>query len=128
MRIAEKVRLIGLILFILLVSATALAQEYDVVYVVDGDTADVLVDGEKVRLRFLDINTPERGEDGYQEAKDFVKDMILDKCVRIETRGKGYYGRTLAYIFYDGIELNEQLYCLGYAERYRRSRREFNCK
>ena len=122
------IRAIALLLFILGAAMVTAQDCYKVVYVVDGDTADIIVDGEKVRLRFLDINTPERGEDGYKEAKEFVKDMILDKYVDIETHGTGYYGRTLAYIFYDGIELNEQLYCLGYAERYRRSKREFNCK
>ena len=116
-----------LVLFFLFISVVGYSQQYKVSYVVDGDTADIIVNGETVRLRFLDINTPERGEIGYQEAKDFVKSKILNKYVTVKAHGKGYYGRTLAYIYYDGKELNQELYCLGYAERYRRSTREFKC-
>lgn len=116
------------VLFIALFTSISMySQDYMVTYVVDGDTADVIIDGETVRLRFLDINTPERGEDGYKEAKEYVKEKILNRCVTIKTHGKGKYGRTLAYVFYNGIELNKELYCLGYAEKYKYSKREFNC-
>ena len=116
-----------LCLICLFISVVTYSQQYDVVYVVDGDTADIIVDGEKVRLRFLDINTPERGQPGYKEAKEFVKDKILNQCITVELGKKGYYGRTLAYLYVDGVELNQELYCLGYAERYKYSKRKFTC-
>ena len=104
------------------------SQDYLVTHVVDGDTADVEACGLIVRLRFLDINTPERGKPGYKEAKEWLKERILGKMVQLETHGKGRYGRTLAYVYYNGVEINKELYCLGYAKRYRYSEREFDCK
>ena len=44
--------------------------------VVDGDTIKI-ENGQKVRL--LGINTPERSMDGYQEAKDYLKDMAENR-------------------------------------------------
>lgn len=102
-------------------------EEYKVIYVVDGDTADIIVDGFKIRLRFLDINTPERGKEGYKEAKERLKELILGKYVTIKTQGWGKYGRTLAYVYLDGVEINQLMYCEGYAVRYKYSNRQFNC-
>lgn len=50
--------------------------------VVDGDTIDVMIDfgfdiwGDR-RLRLLNVDTPERGQENYTEATDFVKDKVL---------------------------------------------------
>jgi len=43
---------------------------YLVTNVVDGDTADVIINGKTERLRFSGVNTPEKKECFYQEAKD----------------------------------------------------------
>ena len=45
--------------------------------VVDGDT--IWVEGIG-KIRFVQVNTPERGEPGYHEAKDYVKEKCLGKC------------------------------------------------
>ena len=85
-------------------------------YVVDGDTIDVEGVG---RIRFVGVNTPERGQPGYQEAKDFVKSMCLDKTVYLDIDdAKHYdkYGRVLAVVYVDNINLNAELLKRGYAE------------
>jgi endonuclease YncB( thermonuclease family) len=44
-----------------------------VTHIVDGDTLDLDINnGTITRIRFSLVNTPERGEPGYKEAKDFV--------------------------------------------------------
>ncbi|MGF7118364.1 micrococcal nuclease [Methanobacterium oryzae] len=85
-------------------------------YVVDGDTIDVEGIG---RIRFVGVNTPERGQAGYSEAKDFVKDLCLSKTVYLDIDdAKHYdkYGRTLAVIYVDNININAELLKRGYAE------------
>jgi micrococcal nuclease len=85
-------------------------------HVVDGDTIDV--DGVG-RIRFVGINTPERGEIGYQEAKDFVKNSCLGKTVGLDIdNDKHYdkYGRILAVVYADDVNLNAELLKRGYAE------------
>ena len=85
-------------------------------YVVDGDTIDV--DGVG-RIRFVGVNTPERGQAGYGEAKDFVKSYCLGKVVYLDIDdAKHYdkYGRVLAVVYADDVNLNAELLKKGYAE------------
>ncbi|TXT66988.1 MAG: membrane protein of unknown function [Promethearchaeota archaeon] len=68
-------------------------------YIVDGDTFDVDY-GERIRL--ADINTPEVGEPGYQEAKDYLNTLIYDKniCLDIDDKFEtDPYGRYVAVIY-----------------------------
>ena len=85
--------------------------------VVDGDTIE-LADGRKVR--YLGVNTPERGQPFYEEAKDFNAGLVDGKEVHLEfdvdTIDK--YGRTLAHIFVDGTHVNLELVRQGYANVY----------
>lgn len=72
--------------------------------VVDGDTVDLLVDlgfGIKIaqRYRLARVDTPERGEDGFQSAKSRVMEVCLDKTLVVESKGKDKYGRWLGEIF-----------------------------
>lgn len=84
--------------------------------VVDGDTV-YLRDGRKVRL--LGVNTPERGQPFYDEAKQFLTDAGLGQAVRIETDVQSHdrYGRLLAYLYLpDGTFLNIEIVRRGYAQ------------
>jgi micrococcal nuclease len=121
------------ILFILLVSiflsscTTEIQTEeyqlegpYKVVAVIDGDTADIIINGTTERLRFSGINTPETGECYYQEAKDELKRLILNKSVYIQRdiSNKGNYGRLLRYIYINETLVNEHLVENGFARCY----------
>ena len=44
--------------------------------IIDGDTIDVLLDGERTRVRIIGIDTPERGECGYQRAARDRKSVV----------------------------------------------------
>jgi micrococcal nuclease len=98
-------------------------------YVVDGDTVDLQVDlgfhvHIRARFRLRGINTPERGEPGYAEAKQFVADSIMfpiPQLLVIETKldAADKYGRMLAQIFYGQNRwLNQELIEAGHAVPY----------
>lgn len=86
-------------------------------YVVDGDTIDVEGVG---RIRFVGVDTPERGDNpGYTDAKNFLKSMVLGKTVQLDIDDKkrtDRYGRVLAVVYIDGVNLNRELLQRGYAE------------
>ncbi|MDO8869830.1 MAG: thermonuclease family protein [Methanobacteriaceae archaeon] len=85
-------------------------------YVVDGDTIYVVGVG---RIRFSGVNTPERGQAGYQEAKDFVKSYCLGKTVYLDiddAKNHDKYGRTLAVVYVGNQNINALLLKKGYAE------------
>ncbi len=85
-------------------------------HVVDGDTIDVDNVG---RIRLVGINTPEKDQPGYQEAKDFVKKRCLGKTVYLDIDDAKYhdkYGRVLAVVYADNININAALLKGGYAK------------
>lgn len=81
--------------------------------VVDGDT--VIVEGNSMRL--LGINTPEKGERYYLEAKEFLEKLVLNKSLKIEKHGKDKYYRELVYLFDEG-NINLKMIEEGYANYY----------
>lgn len=91
---------------------------YLVTKVVDGDTVE-LSNGEKVRL--ICIDTPEVGEDLYQEAKDKLSLLLLNKRVILEkdVSETDRYGRLLRYVFIDDLDINKAMVNSGLARVYR---------
>jgi len=85
--------------------------------VIDGDTF-VLSTGERVRL--IGIDTPERNEYYFQEAKGRLEELILGKEIMLEkdVSDKDRYGRLLRYVFIDDIFINKIMVQEGHAKAY----------
>ncbi len=105
----------------LFLPAVASAQGlYTCIYVVDGDTIAVDINGDAERVRLIGINTPERGESPQffaEEAYDFTRRMAEGKKVRLEYdhEKRDEYGRLLAYVYLeDGTFLNAEIVKQGY--------------
>lgn len=83
--------------------------------VIDGDTI-VLASGE--RVRYIGINTPEKGQVGYEKARAFNRELVEGKEIRLEfdVQKRDQYGRLLAYVYVDGIFVNAKLVEQGYAQ------------
>jgi micrococcal nuclease len=90
-----------------------------VVNVIDGDTID-LESGVKVRLLLVDTPEITKGKnDCYgHEAAAVTSARVSGKTVELaydEASCTDRYGRTLAYVKADGVELNRELITQGYA-------------
>jgi len=120
--------ILGILLFILiilfypfldelLINFLEQDKEVYVERIIDGDTIVVSAIGS---VRMLGINTPERGEEYYEEAKIFLENLILNQTVRLEFgRDKtDKYKRTLAYVFLGNKNINKQLVENGFANIY----------
>lgn len=100
----------------------------ETIRVIDGDTIVVDIDlGFHVHtvqtLRLLGINTPElRGpnKEAGKAAKQRLEECLLAGPLTVQTvkDRTGKYGRYLATIYADGIDLNELLVAEGHAVRY----------
>ena len=83
--------------------------------IIDGDTIDVshLTTGEPIRIRLSLVDTPERGEELYQEATDFTGTMCPggSRIIFDQDDGQleGSYGRVIGAVYCNGILLNEAL-------------------
>lgn len=118
--------LIILILVLIIINYSSLDNalenfliDYELVNVeriIDGDT--LIADGKSTRL--LGINSPERGELYYLEAKQFLEEMALNRTGRLEfgRERTDRYNRTLAYIFINGQNINIMLVKKGLANFY----------
>lgn len=116
-----------LIIFLILISGCSITGNvisepklegpFIVTKVIDGDTLDL---NNTLRIRFSGINTPETGECYYQEAKDKLKDLVLNKEVYIEMdkTDKDKYDRSLRYIYFNNTLINKFLVKYGYAKVY----------
>ncbi len=78
-------------------------------YVVDGDTLDI----NDNRIRLSLVNTPERGQEGYMEAKKLVQNLCLNKKGEVDIddgqRRGDRYGREVGIVYCDGININKAL-------------------
>jgi endonuclease YncB( thermonuclease family) len=83
--------------------------------VIDGDTIEVS-DGNRVRL--IGIDTPERGECGYDEATAALRSLIGGAQVRLVPGARDdvdRYGRLLRYVEADGMDANLEMVRSGLA-------------
>ena len=87
---------------------TVVPERFTVINVIDGDTFEI-VGGDKVRI--LSVDTPEKDELYYDEAKSFTNNLILGQVVDLEygSYRRDRYGRLLAYVYLDSIFVNKAI-------------------
>lgn len=100
------------------------AEEVELIEHVDGDTSKFEIDGKIETVRYLLIDTPETKHPKLEEqplgeeASFFVKNL-LEKTNRItleyDVEKRDKYGRVLAYVYVDGVNVQELLLKRGLA-------------
>ncbi|HEX5064558.1 MAG TPA: thermonuclease family protein [Myxococcota bacterium] len=88
--------------------------------VIDGDTLHARCDGEKVKVRLLRIDTPEREEPGYRAAGAALRRFLGSDPIALEFERPGVrvaddYGRLLAYVRVRGEIANVEMVRLGWS-------------
>lgn len=79
------------------------ATSAQVTRIIDGDTAEmVLASGRTERVRFIGVDTPERGQPLSADATTYTSDRIAGKQVFLQTDvdSQDQYGRLLAYVWF----------------------------
>jgi endonuclease YncB( thermonuclease family) len=118
-------------LWLLLALAALAAPRADaacatVLKVYDGDTVLVAASDGRHLVRLLGIDAPEtskrRGQPGQpfsQHSRRHLTARILKRCVDLEVYGKDRYGRRLAVIRLENLNINLEMVSRGLAEVYR---------
>jgi len=91
-----------------------------VVAIHDGDTISVRTARETIRIRLEGIDCPEYRQPYSARAKQFTSGLVFGRVVTVEGRGEDQYGRLLARVRVDGVEINEALVRNGLAWHYQR--------
>ena len=89
--------------------------------VIDGDTLDVTTaEGETITVRLALIDAPETDESGFDEARNFMTEQCLDKNAEVDPdNNQGLtYGRTVAVVYCEGVNVNEAILDNGFADVY----------
>jgi micrococcal nuclease len=83
--------------------------------VIDGDTIELEGVG---RVRLIGVDTPERGEECFEEATAYLRDRIDGQTVqyRYQSERKDRYGRALLDLFQDGQLVNLDIAQAGWGE------------
>ena len=86
--------------------------------VIDGDTIDVLLNGETVRIRYLQINTPERDQPCFRESTQANAELVAGQTVRLvpDVELVDPFGRLLRYVYVGDIMVERALVEGGFAE------------
>lgn len=96
--------------------------------VVDGDTlvadlehvvgrsedVEVVIRRYNVRLRLINVDTPERGHVDFAKAKTALAQFLLRQGLRVRTYGTGSFGRLLADVYAGDETATQWLLRLGY--------------
>ena len=107
-------------LFIIFLTFTVTAKKSEnflVTKIIDGDTI-VIETGRTIRL--ICINTPEKGEEGYEEATNYLRALILNKRIILkkDISETDSYNRLLRYVYLNNKLVNELIVRNGYGLAY----------
>jgi micrococcal nuclease len=93
-----------------------------VVQVVDGDTVWVQTappQSERHKVRLDGIDAPERCQTGGAQAKEILKQRLLNQTIELQFKQKDDHGRLLATIYFEGENINAWMVSQGQAWNYR---------
>ena len=94
---------------------------YQAVKVSDGDTLNVQkvengkFVGEIVKIRMFGIDAPEKSQDYGNESKQALEKLVSGKMLEIEEKNRDRYGRTVAVVYANGKNVNEEMVKAGNA-------------
>ena len=94
---------------------------YQVLKVSDGDTINIQkvenrkFVGEILRIRMYGMDAPEKTQDYGSESRQALEKLVAGKNLSVEVKNKDRYGRTVAIIYADGKNVNEEMVKTGNA-------------
>jgi endonuclease YncB( thermonuclease family) len=89
-----------------------------VIAVLDGDTVLVRRASGLVKIRLAEIDAPEKAQTFGETSKQSLSGMVLGKQVKIVSQAVDQYGRLVAHLSVDGLEVNAEQIRRGMAWEY----------
>lgn len=95
-------------------------QEFSakIIAVLDGDTVLVLRDRRPVKVRLAEIDAPEKAQVFGETSKRSLSDMVLGKQVKVSVQAADKYGRIVAHLKLNGLDVNAEQIRRGMAWEY----------
>jgi micrococcal nuclease len=125
-KIIKIIQILHLFLLTLILSSSAMAGQYKVTRVYDGDTILCAGNDTTIKVRLVGIDAPETsknkrdpGQPYSQQAKKFLSGLVLNKNIEMKGYGLDKYNRTLGEIFIESKNINLEMVKQGLAEAYK---------
>ena len=83
--------------------------------VVDGDTVHVFSKGKVLKVRLVEIDTPEMDQPHGQEAKGYLEELLKEGYVDLDISGTDIYKRKLGRLYWKHKDINRLMVKSGHA-------------
>ena len=83
--------------------------------VIDGDTVYASQEGKPYKLRLSEIDAPERGQPFGKQSKEFLRGLLKDGKFDVHISGKDQFGRYLARLYDNEVDINRRMVNEGMA-------------
>lgn len=107
---------------VVLLCAGGLAQAAEftarVIAVLDGDTVLIKRANGLVKIRMAEIDAPEKAQTFGETSKRSLSEMVLGKQVKVVSQAVDQYGRMVAHLSVDGLDVNSEQIRRGMAWEY----------
>lgn len=111
-------------LLLLMFFCTSL-QAAEVIGIADGDTLTVLENKQSIKIRLANIDAPERAQAFGNRSRQSLSDLCFSKDARYEVQDKDRYGRLVATVYCDDINVNRKQVELGFAWVYPKYNKDY---
>ena len=88
--------------------------------IADSDTILVEIDWQPVRLRLAQIDAPEKAQPFGRRSEQSLRELVGKRDVQLSWRALDRYGRRIAQISVDGLDVNAEQVRRGFAWVYRK--------
>jgi micrococcal nuclease len=112
------VRLICAVLFCISGLAHGEVFTAKVIAVLDGDTVLIKRAGGLLKIRLAEIDAPEKAQSFGETSKRSLSDMVMGKQVSFASETMDQYGRMVAHLSVDGLDVNAEQIRRGMAWEY----------
>ena len=96
------------------------AESLSFIKVIDGDTIHAQHNGDRIKIRLVEIDAPEMDQPFGAQSKNFLNRLLYKKNVTLISQGEDRYGRILGEIYVDGQSANTSMIRSGFAWVYDR--------
>ena len=83
--------------------------------VIDGDTVYGLLGGKTYKIRLAEIDAPERDQPFGRQSKVFLRNLLVDGEFDAHISSEDQYGRYIAKLYSNGIDINRKMVSEGMA-------------
>ncbi|MEJ1959491.1 MAG: thermonuclease family protein [Nitrosomonadales bacterium] len=115
----------ALLLLLVCIFNVAQAEEFSakIIVVIDGDTVVIRQTKGLVKIRLAEIDAPEKAQIFGDQSMQSLSGMVLHKQVKVTSRAMDKYGRMVANLSINGLDVNAEQVRRGMAWEYHSGKR-----